>query len=91
MRPLARSRGLGQRRPSSRAEDDSLQVARHRTTPAGNAPARWPRFWKAKSWPGLRPAETRSKKGVNRGHADLEMVKPLVKLPRLDSNQQPFG
>ena len=59
--------------------------------PSGTAPAKWPRFWKAKSWPGLRPAETRSKKGVNRGYGDLELVKPLVKLPRLDSNQQPFG
>ena len=41
---------------------------------------------------GLRPAEIRSeKRGVNGGLSDLEMVKPLVKLPRLDSNQQPFG
>ena len=54
--------------------------------------AKWQRFWKATSWPGLRPAEIRSeKRGVNRGYADLEKVKSLVKLPRLDSNQQPFG
>jgi hypothetical protein len=31
------------------------------------------------------------KKGGKRGQANLKMVKPLVKLPRLDSNQQPFG
>ena len=31
------------------------------------------------------------KKGVNGGYADVGLVKPLVKLPRLDSNQQPFG
>ena len=31
------------------------------------------------------------KRGVNGGQADLKMVKSLVKLPRLDSNQQPFG
>jgi hypothetical protein len=41
---------------------------------------------------GLRRTEIRSeKRGVNGGQGDLEMVKSLVKLPRLDSNQQPFG
>jgi hypothetical protein len=31
------------------------------------------------------------KRGVNGGQEGLESVKLLVKLPRLDSNQQPFG
>jgi hypothetical protein len=33
----------------------------------------------------------RSRKGLNRGLAILDLAETLVKLPRLDSNQQPFG
>ncbi len=43
----------------------------------------------ATSRPLTRP--DRSKRGVNGGQANLKMIKSLVKLPRLDSNQQPFG
>ena len=41
--------------------------------------------------PATNDAETRSQKGLNTGFAILDLAETLVKLPRLDSNQQPFG
>ena len=55
--------------------------------PPGMRLAKWLRF--SKRHHGL--AETRRDRSETGGRVILEMINPLVKLPRLDSNQQPFG
>jgi hypothetical protein len=79
---------LASDRPLPGAEGDGLPVERRRRRAAGKRLAKWLRLFEATSWPGLRRAKIRSEKTV--GEVILKCETPVT-LPRLDSNQQPFG